>query len=70
MCFRCGGGLKDWDPSDTPLREHAKWFGHCLYLALIKGKEYVHHVIQKNKEPAAVPSTSRYLSTYYIETVR
>jgi len=46
--------LKDWDPNDSPWVEHAKWFGSCPYLAMKKGKEYISHVIQSNKEPNAL----------------
>lgn len=40
-CFSCGGGLRDWDVMDVPWEQHARWFGHCAYLLLVKGQEYV-----------------------------
>ena len=32
QCHFCDGGLKNWDPTDCPFVEHAKWFGQCQYL--------------------------------------
>lgn len=52
LCFQCGGGLKDWDPGDSPWVEHAKWFGGCPYLAIKKGKDYINYVVHSNKEPS------------------
>jgi hypothetical protein len=56
LCFQCGGGLKDWDPADSPWVEHAKWFGSCPYLAIKKGKDYINYVVHSNKEPVAEPT--------------
>jgi baculoviral IAP repeat-containing protein 7/8 len=54
LCFQCGGGLKDWDPKDSPWIEHAKWFEKCPYLAIKKGKDYISHVNRSNyKEPSS-----------------
>ncbi|MDP0589937.1 MAG: RING-HC finger protein [Candidatus Endonucleobacter bathymodioli] len=36
-CFFCGGGLRNWEPGDDPLVEHAHWFPKCAYL--LKKKE-------------------------------
>jgi hypothetical protein len=41
QCFYCDGGLKNWDPEDVPCEEHARWFGECGFLRLLKGPEYV-----------------------------
>lgn len=41
FCFYCGGGLKNWERTDDPWREHALWYRHCGYLRLVKGDEYV-----------------------------
>ncbi|KAK7792000.1 hypothetical protein R5R35_004203 [Gryllus longicercus] len=41
VCFHCGGGLKDWEETDDPWVEHAKWFPKCSYVVLNKGKEFV-----------------------------
>lgn len=47
-CFSCGGGLRDWDEMDVPWEQHAQWFGHCEYLQLIKGQEYIDQVKAAN----------------------
>ena len=41
MCFSCDGGLKNWDPTDEPWTEHAKWFDQCHYLNLKKSPEFI-----------------------------
>ncbi|XP_069468768.1 E3 ubiquitin-protein ligase XIAP isoform X2 [Ambystoma mexicanum] len=48
MCFYCGGGLRDWKPSEDPWQQHAKWYPGCKYLIDQKGVEFVNHV-QLNK---------------------
>ena len=35
-CFHCDGGLRNWEPDDDPWLEHAGWFPHCRYVALMK----------------------------------
>lgn len=44
LCFHCGGGLKDWEPEDAPWEQHARWFPKCIYVQLIKGKEFISKV--------------------------
>lgn len=41
LCFSCDGGLKNWDPTDEPWTEHAKWFDQCHYLNLKKSPEFI-----------------------------
>ncbi|GAB6032528.1 Baculoviral IAP repeat containing [Chamberlinius hualienensis] len=48
-CFQCGGGLKNWEASDIPWEEHARWFPNCRYVILHKGSEYVN--MTKIKKP-------------------
>jgi len=33
-CFYCGGGLEAWEPQDSVLGEHKKWFGSCAFVRL------------------------------------
>lgn len=40
-CFHCDGGLRNWEPPDTPWKEHARWFPTCPFLLLVKGKSFV-----------------------------
>ena len=44
QCFFCDGGLKNWDPTDQPWIEHARFFGDCAYLLLKQGREFVQRV--------------------------
>ena len=46
MCFYCGGGLKQWNPSDEPYEEHAFWFRQCSFILTVKGEAFVHKVIR------------------------
>ncbi|XP_046670435.1 death-associated inhibitor of apoptosis 1 isoform X2 [Homalodisca vitripennis] len=48
ICFHCGGGLKDWEESDEPWVEHARWFSKCNFVLLIKGKDFVDKVCGRN----------------------
>ncbi|KAM4707159.1 baculoviral IAP repeat-containing protein 1 [Discoglossus pictus] len=45
QCFSCAGCLGNWEESDDPWREHAKWFPECQFLASMKTpdeiKQYV-----------------------------
>lgn len=37
----CNGHLREWDESDNPWIEHAKFFPNCLYLRNMKGDAFV-----------------------------
>lgn len=50
ICYHCGGGLKDWEESDEPWEEHARWFNKCNFVLLVKGKEFVDKVANKKPE--------------------
>ncbi|XP_075226324.1 death-associated inhibitor of apoptosis 1-like isoform X2 [Lycorma delicatula] len=50
ICYHCGGGLKDWEESDEPWEEHARWFNKCNFVLLVKGKEFVDRVANKKPE--------------------
>ncbi|KAL1131906.1 hypothetical protein AAG570_011517 [Ranatra chinensis] len=47
ICFHCGGGLKDWEETDEPWVEHARWFSKCIFILLMKGKDFVDEVSGK-----------------------
>lgn len=49
-CFSCGGGLRDWDEMDVPWEQHARWFGQCEYLLLVKGQEYVDEIMARKPD--------------------
>ncbi|XP_014770937.1 E3 ubiquitin-protein ligase XIAP isoform X2 [Octopus bimaculoides] len=40
-CYMCNGHLREWDESDNPWIEHAKFFPNCLYLRNMKGDAFV-----------------------------
>ncbi|KAM8909303.1 E3 ubiquitin-protein ligase XIAP isoform 1-T2 [Spinachia spinachia] len=44
LCFRCGGGLKGWQPEEDPWEEHAKHYPGCSFLLTEKGQEYVNSI--------------------------
>lgn len=44
LCFRCGGGLKGWQPEEEPWEEHAKHYPGCSFLLAEKGPEFVNSV--------------------------
>merc|ERR1712024_150485 len=41
QCFYCSIGLKNWDPTDTPWTEHARWSPRCAFVQLVKGKNFI-----------------------------
>ncbi|XP_034028524.1 baculoviral IAP repeat-containing protein 7 [Thalassophryne amazonica] len=43
-CFYCDGGLRNWEPSDDPWQEHAKWFPRCEFLIQSRGQEYISNI--------------------------
>lgn len=40
-CFSCDGGLRNWEVNDDPWVEHARWFGKCCFLRLVKGQDFI-----------------------------
>lgn len=44
LCFRCGGGLKGWQPEEDPWEEHAKHYPGCSFLLAERGQEFVSNV--------------------------
>lgn len=40
-CYVCSAGLKDWDEFDDPWQMHARFFGECEFVRLMKGKEFI-----------------------------
>ncbi|QNV47833.1 inhibitor of apoptosis-3 [Alphabaculovirus altersperidaniae] len=46
-CFQSDCGLSDWEPTDDPWREHARWFPKCEYVIAIKGKDYIQDSVSK-----------------------
>lgn len=40
-CFYCGVGLRGWDNTDDPWKQHAKFSSNCKYLLEKKSKSFV-----------------------------
>lgn len=40
-CFYCGVGLRGWDDTDDPWKQHAKFSSSCKYLLEKKGENFV-----------------------------
>ncbi|XP_033740227.1 baculoviral IAP repeat-containing protein 3-like [Pecten maximus] len=49
-CFSCGGSLKEWEPEDIPMIEHAHWFPSCSYLLQAKGENFIRQAQLKSQE--------------------
>ncbi|XP_070534855.1 baculoviral IAP repeat-containing protein 7-like [Ptychodera flava] len=56
-CFHCDGGLRNWEPTDEPWAEHAKWFPRCKYLLKKRGQPYVDFV--NSTQNVCVPEQTR-----------
>jgi len=41
QCFYCSIGLKNWDPTDIPWTEHARWSPRCAFVQLVKGENFI-----------------------------
>jgi len=39
-CFYCDGGLESWQPEDSPIGEHEKWFPDCTFVRLQKEPDH------------------------------
>ncbi|XP_048088217.1 E3 ubiquitin-protein ligase XIAP isoform X2 [Alosa alosa] len=58
-CFRCGGGLKNWQPEEDPWEQHAKYYPGCSFLLSEKGHEFVNSIQLQN------PSKSNPASSHH-----
>ncbi|XP_069080411.1 baculoviral IAP repeat-containing protein 1-like isoform X1 [Pleurodeles waltl] len=46
QCFSCKGCLGNWEESDDPWKEHAKWFPECVFLRSEKTESDIKQYIQ------------------------
>ena len=63
-CFKCGGGLCNWDPFDDPWVEHAIYYPNCTYLNENKSIvfiECVQEVYYKKKDNNKIINKCNYL---------
>ncbi|MDB2384398.1 hypothetical protein N9V90_00970 [Endozoicomonas sp.] len=49
-CFYCDGGLENWEPSDDPLDEHARWFPNCALVAQLKTPEEIQAILNRHND--------------------
>lgn len=51
-CFYCNGGLRNLDPTDEVVSEHARWFPKCAFIRQLKGQDYIAKIreIYKNMD--------------------
>jgi len=49
-CFYCDGGLRNWESSDDPWAEHARWFPQCPFVLLNKGRDGKKQETSKKEE--------------------
>lgn len=62
-CFFCGGGLRNWDRSDDPWTEHARWFPRCAFLRNNRGNKFVATVQRTHEEQeAGLRPSTRFLN--------
>ena len=59
-CYKCGCGLCNWDPNDTPWGEHLKWSPNCpLVIEHFQGRSAIDPVEGTEFTPEKVPQSSR-----------
>ncbi|XP_060069244.1 baculoviral IAP repeat-containing protein 3-like [Ylistrum balloti] len=62
-CYSCGGSLKEWEPVDDPMIEHAHWFPSCQFLLQLKGEHFIMQAQlpgQREESPACIEKNVRY----------
>jgi len=46
-CWYCNGGLRDWQATDRPWVEHAKYFPLCEFVLQKQGIDFVENIVNK-----------------------
>jgi hypothetical protein len=49
-CFYCNGALRNWQSTDDPKVEHARWFPQCAYIRQFIGENLYQAIQRKNRE--------------------
>ncbi|XP_021345008.1 baculoviral IAP repeat-containing protein 7-B-like, partial [Mizuhopecten yessoensis] len=65
-CYSCGGSLKEWEPSDNPMVEHAHWFPSCDFLLRTKGEKFIMQA-QLQSQVSSVSTRSHKFQSYAIK---
>ncbi|XP_006814869.1 baculoviral IAP repeat-containing protein 7-like [Saccoglossus kowalevskii] len=50
-CFYCDGGLRNWEPTDEPWIEHARWFPKCAFVLQQRGSVFMKYVTSQYPQP-------------------
>lgn len=58
-CFHCDGGLRNWEATDDPWVEHAKWFPKCGFVNIVQGPEFIKECI--DNRPPLDPAVMNYV---------
>jgi baculoviral IAP repeat-containing protein 7/8 len=58
ICFHCGQGVGNWEVTDDPWIEHARWHGNiCGFVQIHKGIDFVRQHLEKTKMSNFKPLT-------------
>ena len=49
-CYHCGQGLRNWEETDDPWVEHARWYPDCDYVLVTRGIDFI-DTVRKFSEP-------------------
>jgi hypothetical protein len=49
-CFYCNGALRNWQATDDPKIEHARWYPMCAYIRQYIGEDLYQAIQRKNRE--------------------
>jgi hypothetical protein len=63
-CFQCGGGLKNFQPTNDPWTEHACWFPRCPFLLDNKDQQF----IDSCRQTPAQNSSTATAATFGLQT--
>ncbi|XP_070537500.1 baculoviral IAP repeat-containing protein 7-like [Ptychodera flava] len=50
-CFHCDGALRNWEPTDEPWIEHARWFPKCQFVSKHRGSAFMKYIAEKFPKP-------------------
>lgn len=47
-CYMCGGGMRNWEATDTPWEEHARHYPQCHWVKTTKGDQFIYDTMIKH----------------------
>ena len=45
MCFKCGGGIHNWEIDEDPVEQHIRWYPDCLYIRIFINEKTISNII-------------------------